>query len=106
MLLAFGDVHSVKVAGPLPNIGTWYYFSPSPKWLIGGRLEWLDTEIDKYSGGILDFAAGVNYQMFRHVGIGLKYQLIRLKVDVDNDEWQGSAKMDFDGAFVYLSGNW
>ena len=106
VMTTFGDVSAASVSGPLPNFGTWYYYSPSPKWFIGGRLDWLDAQIDKYEGGILNFAAGVNYQMFRHVGIGVKYQLIRLDVDIDEDKWHGSAKLDFDGAFVYLSGNW
>jgi hypothetical protein len=102
----FGEVSSASVSGPLPNIGAWYYYSPSPKWFIGGRLDWLDASIDKYDGGIINAAAGVNYQLFKHFGIGLKYQLFRLKVDVDNDNWQGSAKFVYDGAFVYMSGNW
>jgi hypothetical protein len=101
-----GDLSAAKVSGPLPNIGGWYYYSPSPKWMLGGRLDWFDVSIDRYSGGILNVSAGVNYQWFRHVGFGVKYQRFRLSVDVENDKWNGSAKLDFDGPFIFLSGNW
>jgi hypothetical protein len=70
-----GDLSAAKVSGPLPNFGAWYYYSPSPKWFLGGRLDWLDAKIDKYDGGITNVSAGVNYQLFQHVGIGVKYQL-------------------------------
>jgi hypothetical protein len=101
-----GDVSAAKVSGPLPNVGGWYYYSPSPKWFIGGRLDWLDAKIDEYDGGITNLSAGVNYQLFQNVGIGVKYQLFRLNVNVDEDRWNGSVKLDYKGPFIYLSGNW
>ena len=106
VITSFGEKSAAKVSGPMPNIGAWYYYSPSPKWFIGGRLDWLDVSIDKYSGGIANVAVGVNYQLFKNFGLGIKYQLFRLAVDVDNDKWHGRAEFDYDGAFVYLSGNW
>jgi hypothetical protein len=101
-----GDLSAASVSGPLPNIGAWYYYSPSPKWFLGGRLDWLEASIDKYDGGIVNVSAGVNYQVFKHVGVGVKYQLFRLNVDVDNDKWNGGVRLDYDGPFIYLSGNW
>ncbi len=101
-----GDLSAAKVSGPLPNIGGWYYYSPSPKWFVGGRVDWLEASIDKYDGGIVNFSAGVNYQLFEYVGIGLKYQRFRLNVDIDEKRWNGSVTLDYDGPFIYLSGNW
>jgi len=100
-----GDLSAARVSGPLPNIGAWYYYSPSPKWFLGGRLDWLEASIDKYDGGIINASAGVNYQMFSNFGIGLKYQFFRLNVDVDNDKWSGGAELDYNGPFLYLSAN-
>ncbi len=100
------DRSAATVSGPLPNIGAWYYYSPSAKWFIGGRFDWLEASVDKYDGGIVNMSAGVNYQLFENVGLGLNYQFIRLNVDIDNDRWRGSVDLDFDGAFVYLSANW
>ena len=103
---SLGDLSAAKMSGPLPNIGAWYYYSPSPKWFLGGRLDWLEAKIDKYDGGITNVSAGVNYQLFRNVGIGMKYQLFRLNVNIDEDKWNGSVKLDYEGPFFYLSGNW
>jgi hypothetical protein len=101
-----GDLSAAKVSGPLPNIGAWYYYSPSPKWFLGGRLDWFEASIDKYDGGITNVSAGVNYQLFQNVGIGLKYQLFRLNVNIEEDKWNGSVQLNYEGPFIYLSGNW
>ena len=105
-ITTFGDVSAAKVSGPMPSIGAWYYYSPSQKWFLGGRLDWLEANVGNYGGGILNVAAGVNYQMFKHVGIGVKYEVFRLNVDIDSDKWHGSTRLDYDGAFVYLSASW
>ena len=101
-----GDLSAAKVSGPLPNIGGWYYYSPAPKWFLGGRIDWLDASIDKYDGGIINLSAGVNYQLFKHFGVGVKYQSFGLNVDVNNAKWNGSVNLTYDGPYIYVSGNW
>lgn len=106
IITTFGATNRASVSGPLPNIGGWYYYSPSPKWLIGGRIDWLEANVKEYNGGIINVSAGLNYQLFEHVGIGVNYQMFRLDVEIDDDKWDGSTRLDYDGAFVYVSANW
>jgi hypothetical protein len=106
LITTSANVSAATVSGPLPNIGGWYYYSPSAKWLVGGRLDWLEASVGEYSGGITNISAGVEYQMFKYVGIGLKYQFFRLAVDIDDDKWHGRAELDYEGPFLYLSANW
>jgi len=102
----FGERSSVGISGPLPNIGTWFYYSPSGKWYIGGRLDWLEATIGDYEGGLTNIAVGVNYQLSKNFGVGVKYQDFILNVDVDKSDWHGSTRISYAGAYVYLSGNW
>jgi hypothetical protein len=102
-------IDATRVAGataPLPNIGAWYDWSPSPKWLLGARVDWLDASVGDYSGGLLNAAIGVNYQLLEHVGVGAKYQTFGLDIGVDKPSWQGDLDMQYEGAYIYVSANW
>lgn len=57
---------AVDASFPLPNIGAWYMYSWSPKWLFETRVDWLSASIGDYSGGILNASAGINYQAFKN----------------------------------------
>ena len=103
---SFGETSAVSASGPLPNIGTWYYYSPSEKWYVGGRLDWFEASVGDYSGGLVNFAFGANYQLFEHFGVGVKYQIFTLDVDVDNKDWRGRAKAEYAGLFIHIGGNW
>jgi hypothetical protein len=96
----------VSASAPLPNIGGWYYFSPSKRWLIEARLDWLSASVGDYSGGILNSSVGVNFQLLKHLGVGLSYQYFRLDVDVDSNDWKGAAEINYRGPFLSLTTNW
>lgn len=98
-----GDFSAASVSGPMPNIGGWYFYSPSPKWIFGGRIDWLKASAGKFDGGILNVSAGANYQMFSHVGLGLSYQLFRLDVDVAESNWHGGINLEYTGPYFHIS---
>jgi len=100
------ETRAVSAVAPLPNFGIWYAYSPSEKWVFDVRLDWLDASIGEYSGTLINTAAGANYQVFKHVGIGLKYSRFSLKFDIDKSDWHGRLKLAYEGFYVYLSGNW
>lgn len=101
-----GETKAVSAVAPLPNIGVWYAYSPSEKWVFDVRLDWLDASIGEYSGVLINAAAGANYQVFKHAGIGLKYQRFSLRFDIDKSDWHGDLKLSYEGFYLYLSGNW
>ena len=105
-LTSFGEISAVSVSGPLPNIGTWYYYSPSEKWYIGGRFDWFEASVGEYDGGLTNIAVSVNYQLLRNFGVGLKYQDFSFHANVNKSSWHGKVKLSFAGAFVYLTGSW
>jgi hypothetical protein len=106
IMINFGETSSVSATGPLPNIGGWYYYSPSADWYFGGRLDWFQVSIGDYAGGLVNFSAGANYQLFEHFGIGLNYQIFSLNADVKSSNWRGRVESEFRGFSINLSGNW
>jgi hypothetical protein len=91
---------------PLPNIGGWYMYSWSPKWVLQARVDWLRASIGDYSGGLWNGQAGINWQAFKHVGLGLYYNVFYLDVDVDKESWNGTAEVTQHGPFLALTFTW
>lgn len=91
---------------PLPNIGAWYMYSWSPKWVLHANLDWLSASIGDYSGGLWDIQAGINYQAFKNIGFGLQYKVFLLDVDVDKSDWRGEANLDQSGPMLSVTAVW
>ncbi len=95
-----------SVSAPLPNIGAWYRYSPSDKWLFSLRGDWLEASVDDVSGSIINLAAGVNYSILDNVGIGLGYQRFSLDAKLSESNWKGTADLTFEGPTLFISGYW
>lgn len=96
----------VKAQFPMPNIGAWYRYSPSRRWMFNVRADWLSASVDKYDGGILNASVGVNFNPWQHVGLGLSYQYFSLDGAVKEENWRGDIEQTFTGPFVSVSGYW
>jgi hypothetical protein len=97
---------TASAAFPLPNIGAWYMYSWSPKWVLETHIDWLSASIGDYSGGLWDAQIGVNYQAFKNVGFGLHYKAYVLDVDIDKDDWHGKVEFDQTGPMLSVTATW
>lgn len=91
---------------PIPNVGAVYQYSPSEKWLTSARVDWFSASVGNYSGGIWNVMLNANYQVTKHVGLGVGYQFFQLDGTLTEDRWRGDLRIRFDGPFVQLSGFW
>jgi hypothetical protein len=96
----------VKANVPMPNIGAWYRYSPSHRWIFNVRADWLSASVDKYNGRIWNAAAGINYSPWDRVGFGLSYQFFQLDGRISEDGWRGNVQTSFSGPVVHISGHW
>jgi len=97
---------SVSAGIPLPNIGAWYMYSWSPKWLFQARLDWLSASIGDYSGGLWNAQAGIHWQAFKRVGVGLYYNNFVIDLDVDKSDWHGAIEASQHGPYLALTASW
>jgi hypothetical protein len=97
---------AVSADAPLPNIGGWYWHAFSPRWMLTTRVDWLGVTVGEYSGSLWNANAGINFQAWRHVGLGLSYQYFALDVDIDKSDWNGGADLTYKGPFISLNVNW
>jgi len=102
------EFRRAQVSGdqPLPNLGTWYYFSPAKNWLLHARVDWISASIGDYDGGLWNANLGVGYQLWRHVGLDLSWQYFDLNLDVDKTGWTGSTEMTYSGPVISATFAW
>lgn len=96
----------VSADAPLPNIGGWYTYAFSPKWALRARLDWLSASIGDYSGGLSNASVGIDWAVWKHVGIGVSYNYFNLNVDVDKNDWHGATDISQSGPTLSISGYW
>ncbi len=97
---------SVEADIPLPNVGAWYMYSWSSKWLFQARVDWLSASIGDYSGSLWNAQAGVHWQTFENLGVGLYYNNFKVDVDVDRSTWHGAVDATHRGPFLALTATW
>lgn len=96
---------AVSAVIPLPNLGVWYYYTPSTKIALIARVDWFGIKIGDYSANLWDLAPGIKYQVFKNIGLGFDYRYLLLKASVDTNDWDGDFRMSFSGPLISINAN-
>ena len=96
----------VTAKAPLPNLGAWYRYSPSDRWVFTIRADWFSASFGDISGELIDLLAGVNFRIFNNVGVGVNYQRLSLNGRVDADNWIGELDIVYSGPQFVISAYW
>jgi hypothetical protein len=102
-VFARGDI---KSDFPMPNIGGWYYYALSPEWALQARVDWLHVSLDRYSGGMWNMQAGVQWNPSRHLGVGLSFNNFGLDGSVDDTDWRGKLEYNAYGPLLNVNYSW
>lgn len=98
--------HSVDEWAPLPNIGLYANYAFSPKWLVSGQVDWFSANVGDYEGDLWNVGGFVQYQMLDNFGVGVGYRFLEVDLKVDKKgEWMGNANTGYDGAVLFVTGN-
>jgi len=99
-----GNIDTAEAAdtlAPLPTIGIYGSYAFSPRWLLQGRADYFTLEYEEYSGTLLNFNVGVEFQLAKHVGLGVGYRYVDLEFAAEKTLSIGSVSDDFSGEFQY-----
>ena len=96
----------VSAQFPFPDIGAWYRYSLSDRWLFYTRVDWLSASTSDYAGGIWNAAAGVDFSLTKNLGFGLAYQYFEINGTVKEDTWRGELHSRYEGFMLSIDGFW
>lgn len=100
---------SVNAVLPLPDIGLWYIWAPTPRWALKANVDWLYISIGEYSGGLWDANGGVQFQVVKFFGVGVSYRYYTANLTVnqgsDIGDWRGDVRVTYNGPRVMVNFN-
>ena len=104
---AFETGGSQDFTAPLPVLGLRMDFALTPKWFIRTGSQVFYVEYDNFTGSVLEFKAAVEYNPWKHVGIGLGFDSLAVKVEADGQDYpeidfKGNVEFNYVGLQLYL----
>jgi hypothetical protein len=97
---------AVSAEAPLPNLGAWYRYSPTDRWIFSLRADWFSASFGDISGKLINLLAGVNFRVFNNFGVSVNYQRVSLNGRVKEIDWRGDLDVVYSGPQVVISGFW
>lgn len=97
-----GSVESRDITAPLPVLGLRGEYEFAPRWTVRGSGEIFKIEVDDVDGSLVDFYAGVDYQLMDRLALGLGYNSVTIEVDSTNSDFTGSLDWSYDGVLLYV----
>lgn len=99
---AIGAVESSDITAPLPVIGLRGQYDFTEKLSFRASGEIFALEYEDYSGSLYDIYAGLDYQFFKHVAIGIGINAVKLNIGVSKERFDGDIDRRYDGGLVFF----
>jgi hypothetical protein len=99
---------SESVTAPLPVLSLGFDVLLAPKWYVRQQTDIFYLEIDNYKGGIADIQIALEYLPWKHVGFGLGFDALTIKVEAEDDtdvpgvDFKGNIEFVTTGIQLYL----
>ena len=90
---------SEKFTAPLPVVGLRMDIALAPRWFLRTGTQIFYLEYDKFKGSIVDVMAAFEYNPWKHVGIGLGFDLLGVRLEAEGEDWPG---IDFNGKVEFI----
>lgn len=99
-----GRVEKADVTAPLPVFGLIMDYTISPRWLVHYKVETFYIELDnEIRGSLLNAELGVEYRLFKNMGLGLGISRYALDAKVNTSSYSGSVTDLYRGLNLYVS---
>jgi hypothetical protein len=101
-----GEIGDEGITAPLPVAGLHFDFAITPKFFLKQSIDVFYFQYQNFQGGLLDTRVGVEYNIWKHFGVGVAYEYFRLQVkaegqDYPNIDLVGKIQFNYGGIMLY-----
>jgi hypothetical protein len=97
-----GEREGRGTTAPLPVVGLRGKYDFTEKVSFRGSAEFFALEYQGFDGSLYDFYAGVDYQLFDHVAIGLGINSVRMDLGIAKNNFNGNLDWQYDGGLLFF----
>jgi hypothetical protein len=102
-----GAAEEQSITAPLPVVGLRFDFAITPKFFLKESIDVFYFQYQNFSGGLFDAKVGLEYNIWKYVGVGVAYDYFRLQFKVDGNDYPGLdmvGKLQFNYGGILLYG--
>jgi hypothetical protein len=97
-----GADEKTDFAFPLPVIGLRGSFALTPKWFIRQSFDYFYVNFGDYEGHLVDFMAAVEWNALKHLGLGVGYNYVQMKLDYSgSDDFLSEIDLSYGGVLAF-----
>jgi hypothetical protein len=97
-----GEREGAGITAPLPVFGLRGEYHFSDKWSFRASGEIFVFEYGDFDGSLYDIYAGLDYQLFEHVALGLGINSVTLDIGVTRPNATGNLDWQYDGGLIFF----
>ena len=103
---ASGTAEEEAITAPLPVLGLRGTFALTPRLFLKQSIEFFYLEIDTFRGLLTDINLALEYNVWKHVGLGLGYNTMRLDIEAEGKDFpeidlRGNIDFTYGGIQLY-----
>jgi hypothetical protein len=98
-----GALEESSSTSPLPFLGLHIDYALTPKLFLKQKLDLFYVEYKDFKGRLVDASIGLEYNLWKHFGLGLAFNIFSLHVEDKGDatNLKGSIDLAFSGLMLY-----
>ena len=87
----------------LPALGADLVVNFTDRLSLGAELQFFVSDVNKYSGNLIDFGLSGHYHWLEWLTIGAGYRFYRQDIDSADEDFFGDYRFEYRGPFVFLN---
>jgi hypothetical protein len=84
-----GAAEEEVVTAPLPVAGLRFDFAITPKLFLKQSFDFFYVQYGNFQGSLYDVKVGVEYNIWKYVGVGVAYDFFRVQVKAEGGDYPG-----------------
>jgi hypothetical protein len=103
---ASGAAEEEAITAPLPVVGVRFDYAITPKFFIKQSFDFFYVQYENFQGSLYDAKVGLEYNIWKYVGVGVAYDFFRVQVKAEGQNYPGvdmtgEIQLNYGGLLLY-----